>query len=58
MPADFLTQMFGLDDRVAVVIGGTGVLGGALREGLVEIQELVRATVDRFVSSQSDSDSR
>jgi NAD(P)-dependent dehydrogenase (short-subunit alcohol dehydrogenase family) len=26
--------MFGLDDRVAVVIGGTGVLGGALCDGL------------------------
>lgn len=34
MPADFLTQLFGLDDRVAVVIGGTGVLGGALCDGL------------------------
>ncbi len=28
------------------------------RETFVEIQELVRAVVDRFVSSQSDSDSR
>jgi NAD(P)-dependent dehydrogenase (short-subunit alcohol dehydrogenase family) len=34
MSADFLTQLFGLNDRVAVVIGGTGVLGGALCDGL------------------------
>ena len=32
--ADFLHQLFGLDDQVAVVIGGTGVLGGALCEGI------------------------
>lgn len=38
MPAssDFTQQMFGLDDQVAVVIGGTGVLGGALCEGLAQ----------------------
>jgi len=29
-----LAATFGLDDQVAVVIGGTGVLGGALCEGL------------------------
>lgn len=34
MSAEYLTQLFGLDDRVAVVIGGTGVLGGALCDGL------------------------
>ena len=33
---DFLQQQFGLDDRVAIVIGGTGVLGGALSEGLAQ----------------------
>src|SRR5688572_30530769 len=32
--ADYLQQLFGLDGQVAVVIGGTGVLGGALAEGL------------------------
>src|SRR3982750_2377050 len=34
--AEFLQQMFGLDDQVAVVIGGTGVLGGALCDGLAQ----------------------
>lgn len=36
MSADFLRQMFGLDGQVAVVIGGTGVLGGALAQGLAQ----------------------
>jgi len=38
MPASssFLHRLFGLDDQVAVVIGGTGVLGGALCEGLAQ----------------------
>lgn len=38
MPAssDFIQQMFGLNDQVAVVVGGTGVLGGALCEGLAQ----------------------
>ncbi len=30
----FLHQLFGLDSDVAIVIGGTGVLGGALCDGL------------------------
>ena len=34
MSAEFVNQLFGLDRQVAVVIGGTGVLGGALCEGL------------------------
>lgn len=34
MSADFLESLFGLQGQVAVVIGGTGVLGGALCEGL------------------------
>ena len=34
--APFLHQLFGLDDQVAVVIGGTGVLGGALCEGIAQ----------------------
>jgi NAD(P)-dependent dehydrogenase (short-subunit alcohol dehydrogenase family) len=34
--ADFLNKLFGLDGRVAVVIGGTGVLGGELCGGLAQ----------------------
>lgn len=34
MSADYLSHLFGLEDQVAVVIGGTGVLGGAIAEGL------------------------
>jgi NAD(P)-dependent dehydrogenase (short-subunit alcohol dehydrogenase family) len=34
MSAPFLQELFGLDGQVAVVIGGTGVLGGALATGL------------------------
>ena len=30
MSAEYLQSLFGLDGQVAVVIGGTGVLGGAL----------------------------
>ncbi len=36
MPQNFLSELFGLDERVAVVIGGTGVLGGALADGLAQ----------------------
>jgi NAD(P)-dependent dehydrogenase (short-subunit alcohol dehydrogenase family) len=32
----YLEQLFGLSGQVAVVIGGTGVLGGALAEGLAQ----------------------
>ncbi len=32
--AMFLQDLFGLDSQVAVVVGGTGVLGGALCDGL------------------------
>jgi NAD(P)-dependent dehydrogenase (short-subunit alcohol dehydrogenase family) len=34
--SDFLEKLFGLDGRVAVVIGGTGVLGGELCHGLAQ----------------------
>jgi NAD(P)-dependent dehydrogenase (short-subunit alcohol dehydrogenase family) len=34
MPATYLEDLFGLGGQTAVVIGGTGVLGGALAEGL------------------------
>jgi NAD(P)-dependent dehydrogenase (short-subunit alcohol dehydrogenase family) len=33
-PADFLSSLFSLKDKVAVVIGGTGELCGAMAEGL------------------------
>jgi NAD(P)-dependent dehydrogenase (short-subunit alcohol dehydrogenase family) len=36
MSSDYLQQLFGLEGSVAVVIGGTGVLGGALCEGLAQ----------------------
>lgn len=36
MPNQFLEDLFGLNDQVAVVIGGTGVLGGALSEGIAQ----------------------
>jgi len=36
MNADYLRQLFGLHGRTAVVIGGTGVLGGALAEGIAQ----------------------
>src|SRR5688572_349306 len=35
-PSAFLTDLFGMSEQVAVVIGGTGVLGGALCEGLAQ----------------------
>ena len=34
MSAEFLQKQFGLDGQVAVVIGGAGVLGGALGRGI------------------------
>ncbi|MEZ5361728.1 MAG: SDR family NAD(P)-dependent oxidoreductase [Bryobacterales bacterium] len=33
---DYLHSLFGLDGQVAVVIGGTGVLGGSMCEGLAQ----------------------
>jgi NAD(P)-dependent dehydrogenase (short-subunit alcohol dehydrogenase family) len=33
-PAAYLTSLFSLDGKVAVVIGGTGELCGAMAEGL------------------------
>jgi NAD(P)-dependent dehydrogenase (short-subunit alcohol dehydrogenase family) len=34
MPNEYLEDLFGLSNQVAVVVGGTGVLGGALCDGL------------------------
>ena len=36
MSNTFLESLFGLQGQVAVVIGGTGTLGGALAEGLAQ----------------------
>ena len=36
MAAEFLQSLFGLDGQVAVVIGGTGVLCGAMAQGLAQ----------------------
>jgi NAD(P)-dependent dehydrogenase (short-subunit alcohol dehydrogenase family) len=36
MSASFLENLFALKGRTAVVVGGTGVLGGALAEGLAQ----------------------
>lgn len=36
MSKDYLHKLFGFEDQVAVVIGGTGVLGGAISEGLAQ----------------------
>jgi NAD(P)-dependent dehydrogenase (short-subunit alcohol dehydrogenase family) len=34
MPNNYLEELFGLSGQVAIVVGGTGVLGGALCDGL------------------------
>jgi len=39
--SEFLSKLFGLDGRTAVVIGGTGVLGGSICEGLAAAGALV-----------------
>lgn len=36
MSGDYLENLFGLSGQVAVVVGGTGVLGGALAEGIAQ----------------------
>ncbi len=36
MSAEYLQKMFGIDGQTAVVIGGAGVLGGALCRGLLQ----------------------
>src|SRR5262245_15196840 len=36
MSQSFVENLFGLSGQVAVVIGGTGVLGGALAEGIAQ----------------------
>ena len=34
MSSNYLKELFGLQGRSAVVVGGTGVLGGAIADGL------------------------
>src|SRR4051795_4444453 len=41
MSDGFLKQLFGLDGQVAVVIGGTGVLCGAMAQGLAQAGAMV-----------------
>jgi NAD(P)-dependent dehydrogenase (short-subunit alcohol dehydrogenase family) len=41
MSKSYLEELFGLSSQVAVVIGGTGVLGGALAHGLAEAGAVV-----------------
>ena len=36
MSNSYVEELFGLSGQVAVVIGGTGVLGGALAQGLAQ----------------------
>jgi NAD(P)-dependent dehydrogenase (short-subunit alcohol dehydrogenase family) len=36
MSAEYLSKLFGLESQVAVVLGGTGVLGGTLGQGLAQ----------------------
>ena len=47
--SQFLSSLFGLDDQVAVVIGGTGVLGGALCDGLAQAGARVVVVVSATV---------
>ena len=48
MPHDYLHQLFGLEGQVVAVVGGTGVLGGALCEGVA------RAGAFLIVSGRSE----
>ena len=41
MASEFLEKLFGLNGQTAVVIGGTGVLGGALADGLAAAGAIV-----------------
>src|SRR5258708_37212823 len=36
MPDEFLSKLFSLDGQVALVTGGTGVLGGVMARGLAQ----------------------
>ena len=66
MSADYLEKLFGLSGQTAVVVGGAGVLGGALCRGLVQAgarvivadltEEGCRARVDELVQLGGDAD--
>ena len=68
MPADYLSKLFGLSGQTAVVIGGAGVLGGALCRGLAQAgarvmvadltEEGCRARVDELRQLGGDADFR
>jgi len=45
MKHDYLDQLFGLSGQTAVVVGGTGVLGGALADGLAAARAYVVVAV-------------
>jgi NAD(P)-dependent dehydrogenase (short-subunit alcohol dehydrogenase family) len=58
--ADFIERLFGLDGQVAVVTGGTGVLGGAMARGLAHAGARVgvlgrRETNARQVAAEIES---
>lgn len=44
MANEYLEELFGMDGQVAVVIGATGVLGGAIAEGLLRAGAMVIAS--------------
>jgi len=66
MPAEYLARLFGLSGQTAVVIGGAGVLGGALCRGLVWAgarvivadltEEGCKARVDELVKGGAEAD--
>ncbi len=64
-PPDYLTQMFGLTGKVAVIIGGTGELCGAMAEGLASAgaevvlvgrnAEKARARLDKIFAARGNA---
>ena len=56
MATEFVQKLFGLDGQIAVVIGGTGVLGGALCEGLAQAGATVVVAGCDFESPIGSSD--
>ncbi|WP_417847942.1 SDR family oxidoreductase [Thalassoglobus sp.] len=71
-PTEYLTQMFGLEGKTAVIVGGTGVLGGAICDALAGAgahifvvgrnaeagQEVVDRWSDRATFFQADATDR
>ena len=52
-PKQYLASLFGFDGQIAVVIGGTGVLGGALCDGLAQAGATVVVPMDGFHLARS-----